>query len=162
MTKEPNMKKIVFIICILLLYGCTNEEGEVPQVLGMDWVESFEKNAEMEGLYARTERLPEYGIVCIPVKKFICNLGTCEENRPNVFTFINDDAVPPTISRCDAQGCDTYEAEVMVSGNYKNIQSTEPRGFFLKMSYDTIDSKYLEIATIGLETFMTYGYCDFK
>ena len=51
-----------------------------------------------------------------------------------------------------------------IQENTKISSQLIPKGFMLKMSYNSVDKKYLEIATLGLDVYLTYGYClyDFE
>ena len=141
-----------------------NENEVIPKVGGIDWNKPFEKNLSMENIYKNSKNLPSNHTLCIPVKKFLCDANECQEVEPKVFNLIGGSSSNPTISRCDSLGCDTYEAIIDSSGEYKNIQSIEPRGFIFKMSYNTLDKKFIEVTTLGLDTYVTYGYCmyDFE
>jgi hypothetical protein len=93
------------------------------------------------------------------VKKFYCDGNSCERVDPTVFNLLGGNSSSPIISRCDSKGCDTYNATIGISGEYKNIQSGEPKGYVFKMSYNTVDQKFVEIATLGLDAHVSYGYC---
>lgn len=143
----------------------TNDQKCIDcELTGIDWNTNFEKNKEIEAAYNHSQNLPQNHTLCIPVKKFLCNALDCKKVEPKVFNLIGGSSSEPTISRCDSIGCDTYDAIIDGSGDYKNIQSIEPKGFVFKMSYNTFDKKYVEVTTLGLDTYVTYGYCmyDFE
>lgn len=131
---------------------------------GIEWNKRFEKNLEIEKVYKDLESLPIHHTLCIPVKKYLCDGINCKDVKPNVFILLGKNEKSSTISRCDIQGCDTYDSVYEQSGDYKNIQPAEPKGFIFKMAYNTIDKKYFEAATLGLDVYLTYGYClyDFE
>lgn len=161
------MKKIITISILgfLLLTGCvsTRDKKPLPEK-AFDWNIAFEKNAELENIYKKSNSLPAYHTLCIPVKKYSCGPNGCSEIQPVVFVLLGGKSQNATYSRCDSSGCDTYEAMIGDSGDYKNIQPVEPRGFLSKMSYNTIDKKFTEIVTLGIGVDVSYGYClyDFQ
>lgn len=165
------MKKLFLIAPILLLLaGCgTQQSTEKPTdtvstVAGIQWNKPFEKNLEIENAYKSSTSLPNHHTLCVPAKKYLCNGANCKDAPTKVFDLIGGTREKPTISRCDSMGCDTYDAKLDDSGEYKNIQPVDPKGFMLKMSYNTVDKKYVEMATLGLDLYLTYGYClnDFE
>ena len=134
----------------------------VPQVGGFDFNEPFPVNTELEEVYINQfAYLPKHHTVCFPVKKYYCTAEKCEVSDPVVFNLIGKDGLSATISRCDNKPCDTYSAIMDDSGVYKIIQPEPGKGMLFKMSYNTIDKKYVEIATLGIDTFISYGYCKY-
>src|SRR3989338_3467422 len=125
------MKKLLIIMILvpaLLLAGCGNLENKNPssngvshpQVGGLDWNTAFEKNTEIENTYKETTSLPSHHTLCVPVKKFACNVNACTSVEPKVFNLIGGTRDDSNISRCDSIGCDTYETTFDDSGEYKN------------------------------------------
>jgi len=170
--KENKLAAIVILLLAGgLIYVYANKQIATPvndeyvlQVGGMDWNAPFEKNVALEDVYKSSTQWPSNHTLCIPVKKFYCDGNTCESTEPKVFNLIGGNSSSPTISRCNKNGCDTYDAALGDSGEYKNIQPVDPKGFVFKMSYNTIDKKFVEVETLGLDTFVSYGYCmyDFE
>jgi len=170
--KENKLAAIVILLLAGgLIYVYANKQIATPvndeyvlQVGGMDWNAPFEKNVALEDVYKSSTQWPSNHTLCIPVKKFYCDGNTCENTEPKVFNLIGGNSSSPTISRCNKNGCDTYDATLGDSGEYKNIQPVDPKGFVFKMSYNTIDKKFVEVTTLGLDTFVSYGYCmyDFE
>ena len=169
------MKKLLILTILapaLFLVGCSylenknpsSNEVSQPQVGGIDYNVAFEKNTEIESVYKNSTSIPSHHTLCVPVKKFACNISNCSEVEPKVFNLIGGTRENSNISRCDSVGCDTYETTFDDTGDYKNIQPIEPKGFLFKMSYNTVDKKYTEITSLGLDTYVTYGYClyDFE
>lgn len=122
------------------------------------------RNLKLEQIFVNSQDLPDYHTVFIPTLKRICTKDDCNVVEPKVFNLLGGTSSNPTFSRCDTQGCDTYDASLDVSGNYKNIQPNTPRGMFLKMSYNTTNKEYIEVVALGLETYTSYGYAmyDFE
>ena len=135
---------------------------DIPKVGGMDYNMSLEKNKELENLYENLTNLPQHHTVCFPVKKYYCNIDKCKEIKPEVFNLLGGNRSHSTISRCDINPCDTYDITFDDNGDYKIIQPIETeRGFVFKMSYNTIDKKYVEVVTLGIDTYISYGYCNY-
>ncbi|MBA3733374.1 hypothetical protein H0W91_03290 [Patescibacteria group bacterium] len=137
-------------------------EDSVSQLTTIDWNKPFDKNVELENLYKSSSQWPANHTICIPIKKFYCDGNSCENVEPKVFNLIGGDRDNPKIYRCDRNGCDAYDSIIEDSGEYKNIQPVYPKGFIFKMSYNTIDKKYVEVTTLGLDTFISYGYCAYS
>ncbi len=136
--------------------------ANLTQVGGIDWNKPFEKNLALEDIYNKSDKTISHHTLCIPVKKFHCDASSCESTDPKVFNLISGNRENLIVSRCDANGCDTYKSVFNDSGEYKNIQPIDPKGFLFKMSYNTVDKKFIEITTLGLDTFVSYGYCLYK
>ena len=137
------------------------ESDDVPKVGGMDFNLPFEKNKEIEYLYKNLTNLPKHHTACFPVKKYYCTVDECNEITPTVFNLFGGNRSYSTISRCDENPCDTYDTVFDDSGDYKVIQPVEPKGFIFKMSYNTVDKKYIEVVILGIDTYITYGYCKY-
>ena len=152
---------IVILIVAYLLLGNQNKEVFIPKVGGLDFNYPLEKNKELEEVYKNNKLLPAHHTVCIPTKKYSCDFTGCDEVEPTVFNLLGGNRANSNISRCDKNPCDTYSSEFDDSGDFKVIQAKSPRGFLFKMSYNTIDKKYVEVATLGLDTFISYGYCRY-
>lgn len=166
MNKNILITVLTLALCFTGYFAFQNTQNaintNITQVGGIDWNKPFEKNLALEDVYNKLNTTISVHTLCIPVKKFHCNANSCRSTEPTVFNLIGGSRQNPTISRCDANGCDTYESVVDDSGEYKNIQPIDPKGFLFKMSYNTIDKKFIEITTLGLDTFISYGYCTYK
>ncbi len=153
---------------LLVVSGCKGGElteqskGSVPTVAGIPWDKPFNKNIEVEEVYKKSISLPDHHTLCVPVKKYFCDGTGCKDLPPTVFDLLGGSIENATISRCDEKGCDSYAAAVDESGEFKNMQPVDPKGFIIKMSYNTIDKKYVEMATFGLDVYLSYGYCLYR
>lgn len=96
-------------------------------------------------------------IRCEPSTKLYCDAGKCEPALKGVFLLLEERGTRRTYSRCDLKGCDSYDAQMSVSGGYENWQMTEPKGVFFKRSLDT--GEFVESATLGLQVFLSFGSC---
>lgn len=152
-------------ITIGFLVGGDRQEKNIEDVAGglMDDQKPYARNDVLESIYReRASSLPDHHTVCIPVKKVFCHDGLCKSDNPAVFDLLSGSGLEQkSFSRCDQKGCDTYRSLVDDSGDYKNIQTDTPKGMLLKMSYNTADKRYLEVATLGLGTFLSSGYCRY-
>ena len=135
--------------------GITSEY--TPQVESIDFSQPLEKNIEVENLYYSLKDLPPHHTVCIPVKKYVCDITGCEETVPAVFNLIGGDNNNSTLSRCDRNPCGTYPAKIDTLGTYKYIQPGP--GILFIMEHNTTEKRYVEIVTLGVGAFTTYGYC---
>jgi hypothetical protein len=137
------------------------EIEDTPQVRSADFDQPFEENNEIENLYRNLANVPPHHTACFPIKKLLCDTGGCTEAKPVVFNLIGGSRNDATISRCDSSPCDTYAAVIEDSGDFKNIQTIFPRGMLWKMSYESVDKKYVEVITLGISAYITYGYCKY-
>ena len=152
---------LVLTIGLVWSYSGKQSDNQVLQFDEVDWNKPFEKNFALESVYKNSTQLPEHNTVCFPAKKLLCNSGACENAEPKVFNLISGGSVSlslnPTFSRCDSKGCDTYDSQFEPSGEYVNVQPLDPKGIMFKMS--SLNSKYVEVVTLGLDTHVSYGYC---
>jgi hypothetical protein len=93
---------------------------------------------------------------CIPKTNFICTKRECL--KKNIFVWLILDKNKGTVSRCEGQDrCYTYEANFSQSGVNINIQGKDPIGSMVKVLGD---NRYKEIATIGLDAYISNGECE--
>jgi hypothetical protein len=60
-------------------------------------------------------------------------------------------------SRCDSQGCDTYEAISTMSGAYLSME-VSGRGMLAKLELETL--RFLEIVTLAEVVYVSWGLCE--
>lgn len=106
-----------------------------------------------------TQALPEHFARCTATKKIVCEDGECKEAAPTVFFLLGSQGDKKTYSRCDQQGCDTYDATVEEAGKYENWQLAEPQGIIFKRTLSD-DQSFLEVATLGLQVYVSFGQCE--
>ncbi|MCK4387030.1 MAG: hypothetical protein KAV41_03050 [Candidatus Pacebacteria bacterium] len=100
--------------------------------------------------------LPNYTKICLPETKQACTPeGKCENIKPTVFLLY--DEPNSMIYRCDNKPCDGYEVSKNESGLFTYLEPITPRGFIVKISSD---NKYVETVSFGLDTLISYGYCQ--
>lgn len=162
--KENKIATLIILalaVGLIWSYSSKQSESQVSQFENVDWNAPFEKNIALESIYKNSTQLPQHNTVCFSAKKLLCNSGECENAEPKVFNLISGSSVSPslnpTFSRCDSKGCDTYDSQFEPSGEYVNVQPLDPKGMMFKMSL--VNSKYVEIVTLGLDTHVSYGYC---
>jgi hypothetical protein len=94
-------------------------------------------------------------VMCRVHLKQLCERDTgCRRVEAN--TWYPIDTVRATVSRCDARGCDTYQAAASQSGAFINLD-VPGRGMLLKIASD--GSNFVEVATLGLSVFVSFGVC---
>ena len=91
---------------------------------------------------------------CEIASKFSCTSAGCATTKPSVFNII--DLELGKFSRCDANGCDEYSANVSRSGAYI-IVDVPGRGTMAKLSAD--GTEYVEVATLGTTVLVSFGAC---
>ena len=158
-----NNKNIVIYLLILLLgisvYLNLKDDNSQRKYI--------EQNIKAEEAFGnQIGELPLFSSACFPTYKQICTYGECEiiTDLGTSFSLLDNlNTDQRTISRCDSNGCDTYDAQYYASGLYENYQAEQPRGFFLKKEnkslVDTETTSYTEVATQGVTTFLYSGYC---
>jgi len=103
------------------------------------------------------ETFPAYGrIICVPTRGVFCSGGSCSEREPTVGLVIDLDS--DTASRCDDQGCDTYDVVFDRSGIFVNIHRPYQGGWNVKMNIS--DMSYTEVAELLLDQYISYGVCQ--
>lgn len=92
-------------------------------------------------------------LVCTPATKSLCSGGICQNTR--VTTWAKTNEAQKTYSRCDKQGCDTYDAGYSHSGVYTNIE-VSGRSLIAKIGPA---KEFVEIAAMGTDVYVSYGRC---
>jgi hypothetical protein len=94
-------------------------------------------------------------IRCDITTKFACGSAGCQANKLGVFNRIDFDS--RKFSRCDARGCDDYDAIIQRSGEFILIDVTG-RGMFAKLSAD--GSEFVEVTSLGISILASFGTCS--
>ena len=76
--------------------------------------------------------LPEHFARCTVTKKIVCEDGECRDAAPTVFFLLGSQGDKKTYSRCNRQGCESYDAIAKEAGLYENWQLAEPQGVIFK------------------------------
>lgn len=91
---------------------------------------------------------------CVIAKKYSCSVMECKAVSATVINRI--DLRGRTYARCDARGCDTYDAVVTVAGVMVTID-VPGRGMFARMTAD--GSEFVEVVSLLTSTLVSYGSC---
>lgn len=92
---------------------------------------------------------------CKPKKVLACEGTNCTKGKlSSIYLILN--RAEKTFSRCDRQGCDTYEALFSTSGIYVNIQGKTPIGQIIKVQGKR---KFVEFITAGFGGLLYQGTC---
>jgi hypothetical protein len=95
-------------------------------------------------------------MTCRITTKHSCDpAGGCKKIPPGVWNVL--DAARQTYARCDARGCDTYDASFSPSGAFIVID-VPSRGMVAKVAADK--SSFLEVATLGMTALNSFGSCE--
>lgn len=92
---------------------------------------------------------------CSPKSGFICSKHECK--RRDIFSNIILDKNKKTVSRCEKDICETFEAEFEQTGSFINVQSKGAIGSIIRILGD---SRYKEITTVGLDAYIANGNCE--
>jgi hypothetical protein len=92
---------------------------------------------------------------CTITEKTQCAQGQgCQPVANTIIIRINPEQ--QVYSRCDAKGCDDYQAQFTVSGAFINI-AVPANGLLAKLTAD--GSSFTEVATLGTAVLLSYGTC---
>jgi hypothetical protein len=103
--------------------------------------------------------LPNHFTRCTATKKIVCENGECKDAPPTVFFLLGRQGDRNTYSRCDQQGCDTYDAMIKKAGLFENWQLVEPQGVIFKRTLSD-DQSFVVVATLGLQVYVSFGQCE--
>ena len=81
--------------------------------------------------------------------------GGCKKLQSGVWNVL--DVTRQTYARCDARGCDTYDASFSPSGAFIVID-VPSRGMVAKVAADK--SSFVEVATLGMMALNSFGICE--
>ncbi len=105
--------------------------------------------------------LPEHNLYCIPVSKYYCSLEGCKDIEASVFMLIGkSNDIGLFTARCDDKPCDIYGINLVPSGSIIDFITKEPHGTLFRMSQ--VDESFVEVVTLGTDSFVTNGYCYLK
>ena len=91
---------------------------------------------------------------CQPKSGFICTKHECKRKDSTAHVIL--DKKNKTVSRCENENCEKFEAEFEQTGSFINIQSKGPIGSLIRILGD---SRYKEITTVGLDAYIANGEC---
>jgi hypothetical protein len=92
-------------------------------------------------------------MVCSVTEKHHCQAGsTCQWMENNVSVRIDFDR--RSYSRCDANGCDSFNAQFSQADGFHHINLAN-----VLAKASLADSTFVEIAAFGLKTYVSFGKC---
>jgi hypothetical protein len=92
---------------------------------------------------------------CTITEKLQCVQGQgCQPLESKIIIRINTEQ--QVYSRCDANGCDDYQAQFNGSGVFINI-AVPANGLLAKLTAD--GSSFTEVATLGTAVLLSFGSC---
>ena len=155
---------IIVLLIIFIVYILTSKSGGTETELKIETpvVKQNINTASVTDLYNKMyTKLPIHWLHCIPSKKSFCSLDGCESVKAGVFILLGEDKNDNLfIARCDNNPCDIYKGDIVESGAFTIFKTTEEHGMLFKMS--SLDQSFIEVVTLGTESFVTSGYCYSK
>ena len=103
--------------------------------------------------------LPSHFARCKATSRIVCVDGECKDVKPTVFFLLGSEGDKKTYSRCDQQGCESYDAITKEAGLYENWQLADPQGVIFKRALSG-DQKFVEVATLELQVYISFGQCE--
>ena len=103
----------------------------------------------------QTAAMAAEGIMtCTVTHKYACGDKGCTSGDPTIVIRIDFDR--SIYSRCDAKGCDDFDAVITRSGIFVNV-ALPNRGAMAKLSED--GSNFTEVVTVMTTPVISLGYC---
>ena len=163
---EKNKNIIITILAIILigsLYFNFQSKSEVSLNENVQQVNQTDNATKVTNLYNQmSSSLPAHDLYCIPSKKSYCTLEGCKDVEANVFVLLGktqkDDGL--FMARCDNKPCDVYDVNLSQSGAFTTFETKEPHGILFRTSQ--LDQSFVEVVTLGTESFVSNGYCYSK
>ena len=93
-------------------------------------------------------------IKCTPKSGFICTKHECKKR--DIKSIIILDKKAKTVTRCEGENCESFEAEFEQTGVFYNIQTKGPIGTLIRVLGD---SRYKEVSTVALDAYIANGEC---
>ena len=94
-------------------------------------------------------------MICHMIERSVCEPGRGCKNAELAPMQAKVDLAAQSYERCDAKGCDQYEARVSRSGDFTNID-LPGRAAFARIGPDGLFS---EVITLTLMVVVSYGRC---
>ena len=163
---EKNKNIIIVILAIALLgslYFNFQSKSEVSLNENVQQVKQTDNATKVTKLYNQmSSSLPAHDLYCIPSKKFYCTLEGCKDVEANVFVLLGKTAREDGLfmARCDNKPCDVYDVKLSQSGAFTTFETKEPHGILFRTSQ--LDQSFIEVVTLGTESFVSNGYCYSK
>lgn len=116
--------------------------------------------------YANTNTYTDEVLFCKPKVAYICQLSGCEKNSTPIIKIIVD-LKSNRYYRCDADGCNTSDIDVILSGaflygSYGNGAGTIKIATLDLKAVDISENEFMDNASSMLMNITTYGTCTVK
>jgi len=107
---------------------------------------------DAEGYYKAAKAWTK--LKCQPKSGFICTKHECKKRDIKATLVLDKKA--KTISRCEGENCETFDAEFDQTGVFYNVQTKGPIGTLIRVLGD---SRYKEVTTVALDAYIANGEC---
>ena len=151
------------IILIGSLYFNFQSKSEVSLNENNQQVNPTDNATKVTNLYNQmSSSLPAHDSYCVPSKKSYCTLEGCKDVEANVFVLLGKTQKEDGLfmARCDNKPCDVYDVNLSQSGMFTSFETKEPHGILFRTSQ--LDQSFVEVVTLGTESFVSNGYCYSK
>lgn len=91
---------------------------------------------------------------CEPKSGFVCTKHECKKRDMKSYVILDKKA--KTITRCEGENCESFEAEFEQTGVFFNIQTKGPVGTLIRVLGD---NRYKEVTTVALDAYIANGEC---
>ena len=119
------------------------------EIAPLDFAKLF---SEAEGYFKAAKAWNK--IKCEPKTGFICTKHECKKR--DIKSTIILDKKAKTVTRCEKENCESFEAEFDQTGVFYNIQTKGPIGTLIRVLGD---SRYKEVSTVALDAYVANGEC---
>ena len=163
---EKNKNIIIAILAIILigsLYFNFQSKSEVSLNENNQQVNPTDNATKVTNLYNQmSSSLHAHDLYCVPSKKSYCTLEGCKDVEANVFVLLGKTQKEDGLfmARCDNKPCDVYDVNLSQSGMFTSFETKEPHGILFRTSQ--LDQSFVEVVTLGTESFVSNGYCYSK
>lgn len=163
---EKNKNIIIGVLAIILLgslYFNFQSKSEVSLNENTQQVKQTDNATKVTNLYNQmSSSLPVHDLYCVPSKKSYCTLEGCKDVEANVFVLLGKTQKEDGLfmARCDNKPCDVYDVNLSQSGAFTTFETKEPHGILFRTSQ--LDQSFIEVVTLGTESFVSNGYCYSK
>src|SRR3989344_7271874 len=148
---------LVVVLAIVYLDKQPTPTSSVPQENSQQATQN-NNASKVSNLYKQMlPSLPAQDLYCIPSKKSYCTLEGCEDVEANIFILLGQKKDSLFLDRCDNKPCDVYDVNLIQSGEFTSFETKEPHGMLFRTS--NLDQSFIEVVTLGTDSFVSNGYC---
>ena len=160
--------KIKFFAAILAIYLATNpflslaaeslKATETSSDVNISNIKTFDFERIFKEADAYFEAAQKWRTVkCIPKTMFVCAKHDCTKLKPIESTALVVDKDKKTLALCHNKICQYYSAKFEQTGVFINVEAKDVNGIFIRILGN---SRFKEIAMIGLDSYITNGECE--